>query len=60
MSLRGFHLFFIAVSILLSVWVGMWAVERSAWAMAGLFFVLGAALVVYGLRVRRKLAALER
>ena len=60
MSLRGFHLFFIAVSILLSAWVGAWAVERSAWGLAAVFFVAGTALVIYGLRVRRKLAALPR
>ncbi len=60
MSLRGFHLFFIAASVLLSAWVGAWAVERQNWWMAAIFFVLGAALVVYGLRVRRKLAALVR
>jgi uncharacterized membrane protein len=60
MSLRGFHLFFIAASVVLSVWVGAWAVQRQDWLMAVIFFVMGAALVVYGLRVRRKLAALVR
>jgi len=60
MSLRGFHLFFIAVSVLLSAWVGAWAVERGQWLLAGVFFVAGAVLLVYGLRVRRKLAALLR
>jgi uncharacterized membrane protein len=60
MSLRGFHLFFITVSILLSAWVGAWAVEQRNWVLATVFFVAGALLVVYGLRVRRKLAALPR
>lgn len=60
MSLRGFHLFFIAVSILLSAWVGAWAVEQRNWVLAAVFFIAGAVLVVYGLRVRRKLAALPR
>jgi uncharacterized membrane protein len=60
MSQRGFHLFLIAASVLLSAWVGAWAVERAAWGLASVFFAAGAVLVVYGLRVRRKLAALPR
>jgi predicted cobalt transporter CbtA len=60
MSLRAFHLVFIALSVLLSAWVGAWAVERQQWWLAAVFFAAGAALVVYGLRVRRKLAALVR
>lgn len=66
LSLRSFHLFFIAVSILLAVWVGAWGVR--SWmatrslgdlALGALFFVLGFVLVLYGLRVRRKLKDLE-
>ncbi|RPH52774.1 hypothetical protein EHM82_09105 [bacterium] len=62
LSLRSFHLFFIAVSILLAAWVGAWGVQ--SWmatrnlgdlALGVLFFVLGFVLVLYGLRVRRKL-----
>ena len=65
LSLRSFHLFFVAVSVLLSAWVGAWAI--AAWrdsgagaelAMGVLFFVLGAVLVVYFARVRRKLRAI--
>jgi hypothetical protein len=66
LSLRSFHLFFIAVSVLLAVWVGAWGVQ--SWmatrslgdlALGALFFVLGFILIVYGLRVRRKLRGLE-
>jgi hypothetical protein len=67
MSLRAFHLFFIAVAIGLSLWVGAWGVQEylggaggARLGMAVLFFVLGGVLAVYGLRVRRKLRDLPR
>ncbi|MGH2626386.1 MAG: hypothetical protein ACRDHY_07030 [Anaerolineales bacterium] len=65
LSLRSFHLFFIAVSVLLSAWVGVWGI--TAWRASGdaaelamglFFFAVGAVLVVYGTRVRRKLQAI--
>ncbi len=62
LSLRSFHIFFIAVSILLSVWVGVWGIDRyrsagdaSGLAFAALFLLVGIVLVVYGFKVRRKL-----
>ena len=62
LSLRSFHLFFIAVSVLLAAWVGVWGVQsylatRSAGdlALGAFFFVLGLVLLLYGLRVRKKL-----
>ena len=62
LSLRSFHLFFIAVSVLLSVWVGVWGVQsylatKSAGdlALGVFFFVLGFVLLLYGRRVRKKL-----
>ena len=65
MSLRSFHLFFIAVSVLLAAWVGVWGVQsylatRSVGdlALGVVFFLLGFVLLVYGRRVRRKLRAL--
>jgi hypothetical protein len=61
LSLRSFHLFFIAVSIVLSAWVGAWGIASwredggaSGLALAGLFLGLGAVLLVYMVRVRRK------
>ena len=66
LSLRSFHLFFIAASVLLSAWVGAASVQRwlasrsgSDLVLAALFFVLGAVLAVYGQRVRRKLRRLD-
>jgi hypothetical protein len=65
LSLRSFHLFFIAVSVLLAAWVGVWGVQSyldtrsvSDLAMGLIFFVLGFGLLLYGRRVRRKLRAL--
>jgi hypothetical protein len=66
LSLRSFHLFFIAVSVLLAAWVGAWGVQsyRASGDLSGLgtgvlFLVVGAILVLYGLRVRKKLRALD-
>ena len=62
LSLRSFHLFFIAVSVLLAVWVGVWGVQsylatKSAGdlALGVFFFVVGFVLLLYGRRVRKKL-----
>jgi hypothetical protein len=66
LSLRSFHAFFIAVSILLSVWVGVWGIDRyrsagdvSGLAFAGLFLLVGIVLFVYWFKVRRKLRDLD-
>src|SRR4029077_15975196 len=65
LSLRSFHVFFIAVSIALSLWVAVWGISgyRSGGGLSalatGLFFLLtGAVLLVYFVRVRRKLKEL--
>lgn len=62
LSLRSFHLFFIAASVVLSAWVGVWGIGnwrasgRTGELALGLVFIgLGMVLAVYGLRVRRKL-----
>ena len=61
MNLKSFHLFFIAVSLLLAVAVGGWGVwsfvvEGRAGSLILAFVFLGAAvlLAVYGVRFRRK------
>lgn len=65
LSLRSFHLFFIAASVVLAAWVGVWGIQSwqanrsgSDLAVGLLFFALGVALLVYGLRVRKKLRAI--
>lgn len=67
MSLKIFHLVFIALSILMCLFVGTWGVsEYAARAASGSLalgvscFVLGATLLVYLVRVYRKLQALGR
>ncbi|HZF10547.1 MAG TPA: hypothetical protein VFE33_17315 [Thermoanaerobaculia bacterium] len=61
LSLRSFHLFFIAVSILLSVWVGVWGIASyrsgggvTGLVLAALFLLVGFVLLVYWVRMRRK------
>jgi steroid 5-alpha reductase family enzyme len=62
LSLRSFHLFFIAASVVLSAGVAVWGVRSwratgsgSDLAFGGMFLVVGFVLAVYGIRVRRKL-----
>ena len=66
LSLRSFHLFFIAASIALAIGVGGWGIQsfvttkRSGDLVLGLFFaVVGIVLALYGLKVRKKLRDLE-
>ena len=61
MSLRFFHILFIALSVLMSVVVGIWAIDAYRtdgslmWAaLAVLGFASGAFLVVYGNRFLQK------
>ncbi|MBV8520321.1 MAG: hypothetical protein JO197_23220 [Acidobacteria bacterium] len=61
MSLRAFHIVFIVVSVMLSLYVGVWGVrqyriEGTTGALAfGVIFLLAAvALVIYGMNVVRK------
>jgi len=65
MSLKIFHLFFIAMSTLLCLGLGLWAVDAwrsdgaTSWlVLAGLAFVAGGGLVVYGNRFLHKLRKL--
>lgn len=66
LSLRSFHLFFITVSVVLSVVVAAWGVQ--SWmatrqtgdlALGGFFVVVGILLAAYGFRVRKKLRDLD-
>ncbi len=67
MSLRAFHLLFIALSIVMSALVGGWGLQRwlaggeaAGLALGAFFFLFGFALVVYGVRTFRKLKELGR
>lgn len=61
MSLRAFHLFFIAVSVVLAAFTAAWAATQyrvepaPGYIMSGLVsLATGAALAVYGTRFQRK------
>jgi len=61
MSLRAFHLFFIAVSVILTVFVAMWSVGQYQAAhdvtyvvATALSLASGVGLVIYGAAFQRK------
>jgi len=66
MSLRIFHIIFITVCVMLSVYVAVWGVRSylhagrpSDLALAAVFVLGGLVLVEYGRRVFRKLKELQ-
>lgn len=66
MSLRVFHIFFITVSVLFAFGFGWWGLhtyfqhtERASMLSLGVAsFLVGAALIVYGIKVFQKLMRL--
>lgn len=65
MSLKAFHIFFIAASVLLALGVGVWGVyvhvqeTNVSLLLLGVgSFTVGAALIVYGVKVVRRLRRL--
>jgi hypothetical protein len=66
MSLRVFHLVFIAVSVALCAFVAAWGLREwrasssaTALGLAVVFFVSGVALIAYGVHAVRKFRELE-
>lgn len=66
LGLKSFHIFFICISILLCLLVGVWGYQQytqaqstSGLAMAIIFFLSGGALVVYAFRYFGKLRRLD-
>lgn len=66
LSLRSFHLFFIAASVALSAMVTVWGIRSWRETGAGgdlalgvFFLVVGILLALYGFKVRKKLRDLE-
>jgi len=62
MSLKAFHIFFIAVSVLLLLGFGVWCLrmfsiggEHGIIILGTISFLSAAALVVYGMRFLKKL-----
>lgn len=65
MSLKAFHIFFIAASVLLALGMGVWGVyvhmqeTNVSLLLLGVgSFAVGAALIVYGVKVVRRLQRL--
>ena len=66
LGLKSFHIFFICISILLCLLVGVWGYQQytaaqstSGLAMAIIFFLGGAVLVAYAFRYFGKLKRLD-
>jgi hypothetical protein len=66
LSLKAFHIFFIAVSILLGMFVGGWGVRQylinnsvGSLALGVLFFASAFVLLAYGLKFIRMVEDLE-
>lgn len=62
MSLKAFHLFFIAISVVLAAFVAAWAVNQyqvahdvSYVVAAGLAIASAVALIAYGIAFQRKM-----
>ena len=65
MSLKAFHIFFIAISILLGMFVGGWGVRQylmndsvGSLALGALFFASAFVLLAYGLKFIAKIEEL--
>ena len=66
MSLKIFHIVFIALSVVMSAGLGAWGIQsylaegsRGDLALGALFFVTGAVLLVYGVRFWKKIKELH-
>lgn len=66
MSLRFFHIVFISICVVMSLFVGGWGVQEylqtqslTALVLAILCFLLGFGLIVYGVKVYAKLKELD-
>jgi len=65
-SLKIFHIIFIALSVVMSAGFGAWGVQRylvtgsrGGLGLGVLFFLTGAALLVYGIRFWKKMKELH-
>jgi hypothetical protein len=55
MSLKAFHLFFIAVSVVLAAFVAAWGVSNGSTTATVVASIGAAALIVYGVAFQRKM-----
>ncbi len=53
MSIKTFHIIFIILSIVITIWFGLWEWDRSI-LLASVSFLAGSGLVIYGIQVLKK------
>ncbi|MDE0587476.1 MAG: hypothetical protein OSB64_03960 [Candidatus Marinimicrobia bacterium] len=53
MSIKTFHIIFIILSIVITIWFGLWEWDRSI-LLAIVSFLAGSGLVIYGIQVLKK------
>jgi len=53
MSIKTFHIIFIILSIVITIWFGLWEWNQSI-LLAVISFLAGLGLVVYGIQVLKK------
>ena len=53
MSIKSFHIVFIFLSIILSVWIAIWGIDQSL-ILSSISFLVGIRLVAYGFQVIKK------
>jgi len=53
MSIKTFHIIFIFLSIVITIWFGLWEWDRSI-LLAIVSFLAGSGLVIYGIQVLKK------
>jgi uncharacterized membrane protein SirB2 len=58
MNLKYFHLFFIAVSVMLAAFVAAWGVNNGSMLAASLSVLAAVVLIVYGTVFQRKMRRL--
>ncbi len=58
MNLKAFHLFFIAISVVLAAFVAAWGVTNGSMLAACLSLVSAVALIAYGTMFQRKMRRL--
>ena len=59
-SLKWFHVFFIGLCVLLTVFVAAWSLEHAQWLLALIAIAGGAALVMYRRAFLHKTEGLEQ
>ena len=59
MNLKAFHLFFIAISVVLAAFVAAWGINQGSTAATGLSVAGAVALIAYGMAFQRKMRSVR-